>query len=204
MAATLEGEIRDLRARFWSERDPEGRVFAPLADACRRAGDLDEASRLVSEGTERLPGYAPGHLVAARVARDRGEAQIATRAYRRVLNLDPENVEALRELAALAESEGWDPVAADLLHRIYLLEPDDGALRERLRAVKRRCLAEELEAVPGTPGEARELTGAAPEPPSAPAEPESAVPESPVPGPPAPEPAAPEAEPAVPEAAAEG
>lgn len=144
MADTLEREIRDLRARFWSERDPEGRVFAPLADACRRAGDLAEATRLVADGRERLPMFAPGHLVAARVARDRGEVEEAEAAYRKVLELDPENVQALEELADLAEGEGWDAEAADLLHRLSALEPDDGSLRERLRDAKRRHLADEL------------------------------------------------------------
>ena len=50
MTEALEQEIRTLRALQSSERDPEGRVFAPLADAYRRAGRIPEAVQLLNEG----------------------------------------------------------------------------------------------------------------------------------------------------------
>ena len=72
MSESLDQEIRTLRARFWSSQDPEGRAFAPLAEAYRQLGELDEATALVRDGLDRLPDFATGHLVASRVARDRG------------------------------------------------------------------------------------------------------------------------------------
>lgn len=138
MPVSLEDEIRKLRDRFWSERDPDGHVFAPLADAQRRAGRLDEATELVEDGLSRLPEFVPGHLVCARILRDGGDAEGASAAYRRALELDPENVIALREAAGVAEELDRTGRALELWHRLVRLEPEDPDLREHVRELKRR------------------------------------------------------------------
>lgn len=121
MTGTVEEEILVLRDRFRSDRDPSGRGFAPLADALRRAGRLDEAAAVVHEGVGALPDFSIGHLVAAWVHRDRGDLAGARGSLREVLRLDPLNVVALRQLARLLD-DGGDPAEA---HR----------LRERAAAV---------------------------------------------------------------------
>ena len=146
MPAELRDEIRELRARFWSDRDPDGRAFASLADAYRRADELDEAAELVREGTERLPDFAPGHLVRARVLRDRGETDEALHALQRVLELDPENVEALREAAELARAADRSEEALELWQRLARIEPEDEEIREAVRELKRRHFGLEREA----------------------------------------------------------
>lgn len=151
MQPVLEDEIRRLKARFRSDRDPSGRAFAPLADAYRRAGELDEAADLVEEGTARLPDFTPGHLVSARILRDRGDEDGARRAYRRALELDPENVHALREAASLAEEDDRTGDALELWHRLARLEPEDEPLRRRIRELKRRHFG--VEAVPSAAAE---------------------------------------------------
>ncbi len=159
--AALEEEIRTLQDRFWSERDPSGRVFAPLADAHRRAGELDEAMELAEDGVERLPEFAPGHLVAARILRDRGAGDEAAAAYDRVLELDPENLEALREGAALAQAEGRIEDALELCQKLARIEPKDRELRERIRALKRSHF--DVEARDEEPADAAEAAGRAAE-----------------------------------------
>ena len=111
MPESLKEEIRILSGSFRSERDPEGRAFAPLADAYLRSGDVAKAEEVVQEGVARLPDFATGHLVAARVARARGDLQ-RTRAHAdRVISLDPGNTLAWVERAAALVREG-DAVAA--------------------------------------------------------------------------------------------
>ena len=111
MPESPKEEIRILSASFRSERDPDGRAFAPLADAYLRSGDLAKAEEVVREGVARLPEFATGHLVAARVARARGDLQ-RTRAHAdRVISLDPGNALARVERAAALVREG-DAVAA--------------------------------------------------------------------------------------------
>ena len=71
----------------------------PLADAYRRAGDLLRARLLLDEGLRRHPDFASAHVVAMRVARDVSDHAGALAATRRVLELDPGNVEARQVLA---------------------------------------------------------------------------------------------------------
>ena len=115
MSESRNEEIRALRECFWSERDPEGRVFAPLADACLRSGKVEEAERLVREGLGRHPGFATGHLVAARVARALGEVAKMREHTDRVIELDAGNALARIQRAAASAREGDSSAAlADL------------------------------------------------------------------------------------------
>ncbi|MCY3706958.1 MAG: tetratricopeptide repeat protein [Gammaproteobacteria bacterium] len=99
MDQSLERRIRRLYSCFHSSEDRQGRSFVPLADAYRRAGDLVRARLLLDEGLRRHPDFASAHVVAMRVARDVSDHAGALAATRRVLELDPGNVEARQVLA---------------------------------------------------------------------------------------------------------
>gem|GEM_PF-882819 len=106
---SLDREIRRLYSSFHSPEDRQGRSFVPLADAYRRAGDLLRARLLLEEGLRRHPGFSSAHVVAMRIARDVSDHAGALAATRRVLELDPDNVEARQVLAMvgpLAEDAG--------------------------------------------------------------------------------------------------
>ncbi len=124
MTEALQQEIRTLRSLHNSERDPEGRVFAPLADAYRRAGQIPEAVRLLNDGLSRLPDFVPGHVVAAQLYVEQGLAEEAGFAARRALELDPDNVNALRSLARVLEERGAVAEAAEVRDHLGALEPD--------------------------------------------------------------------------------
>jgi tetratricopeptide (TPR) repeat protein len=106
LSDVLEQEIRTLRAYFWSDRDPDGRAFAPLADAYRRKGDLAEAESLLQDGLGRLPDFATGRLVAALVRREQGRLEEAMSELDRLLELDPRNVMGLVERAGVSARLG--------------------------------------------------------------------------------------------------
>lgn len=119
----VEQEIRTLRSMFWSDQDPEGRAFAPLADAYRRAGQFREAVELLTDGRARHPDFATGHAVAALLYFERGLTTEGELAARRVLELDEENVLALRLLGDALAANGKEEEAAALRERLYALEP---------------------------------------------------------------------------------
>ena len=124
MTQSLEGEIRTLRSLFWSDRDPDGLGFAPLADAYRRAGDAKQALDLLGDGMDRHPDFTPGHVVAARLYVEQGLFTEAEIAARRVLDLDPENVDALRSLVRALEEEGETVDAAKVREQLAILDPE--------------------------------------------------------------------------------
>ncbi|MEX0936176.1 MAG: tetratricopeptide repeat protein, partial [Gemmatimonadota bacterium] len=140
MPQSLDEEIRTLRSHYWSTRDPDGRAFAPLAEAYRRKGDLEEAGSLLRDGLGRLPEFASGHLVAARVCRDREERVEARDHLDRVLDLDPENVLALLERADLVRAEGDREQAMHDLQTLLELEPDHPDAQSALEALEESAL----------------------------------------------------------------
>ncbi len=123
MAESRRDEIAKLEALYAS--NPEGRVFTHLAEAYRRAGELDRAREILERGLQRHPDYPSAHVVLGRVLADQGRDDEAGAAFRRVLDLDPENLIARRSLAETARAAGRDEDA--LTHYRALLANDPGA-----------------------------------------------------------------------------
>lgn len=132
MSETLEQEIRLLRAHFWSERDPDGRAFAPLADAYRRKGDVEEARALLDDGLGRHPDFATGHLVDARVRRAAGDDEAALGALDRLLELDPGNASGHRMKGELLEAAGRAAEAAEAFRHALGLDRNYEDLEGRI------------------------------------------------------------------------
>ncbi|MEX2467606.1 MAG: hypothetical protein WD995_11905 [Gemmatimonadota bacterium] len=124
MLEPLEEEIRTLHAILGSDRDPDGRAFAPLADAYRRAGQPRKAFGLLTDGIARLPDFASGHVVAARLYAEQGLLEEGEIAARRALDLDPDNVIAMAALLRVLQSAGKTDEAAETRTMLAMLEPE--------------------------------------------------------------------------------
>jgi tetratricopeptide (TPR) repeat protein len=120
---SMDQEIRTLQSLFWSASDLDGLAFAPLADAFLRKGDVKEALDLLTDGTSRHPEYATGHVVATRLYLQQGMHSEAEFVARRVLELDPENIEALSSLTTVLEDRG-DAEASGFRSSLIGLDPD--------------------------------------------------------------------------------
>ena len=94
-------EIEKLEARY--RENPKGRNFAPLADAYRKAGLIDNAIELCQTGLQLHPDYVSGHIVHGRCLVDKKDDTGAEVVFRKVLDLDPENILALKVLAEISE-----------------------------------------------------------------------------------------------------
>ena len=127
-------EIEKLEKR-WAE-NPKGRNFAPLADAYRKAGELDRAIELCKSGLERHPDYVSAHIVYGRCFLDLKNDTAASQVFRKVLELDPENVLGLRLLAEIAERGGRYDEATDWLSRLLAVDPMNGDAAEALARAK--------------------------------------------------------------------
>src|SRR5690348_5449636 len=75
-------------------RDPSSLVFMPLADALRRAGQLDVALRVALRGLDRHPYVADAHDVLARIHADRGDLERAADEWEMALRIDPSHAQA--------------------------------------------------------------------------------------------------------------
>jgi len=105
--------MRDEIARLSDSvaRDPAGMGWVALADALRRAGQLDSAERVATRGLARHPYAADGHDILARIAADGGNAGRARDEWEMAVRLEPRHVGALLGMSWLALARGDVPGA---------------------------------------------------------------------------------------------
>jgi tetratricopeptide (TPR) repeat protein len=113
-------EIEKLEAR-WAE-NPDGRYFAPLADAYRKAGRVDDAIQVVTQGLVKHPDYLSAHIVLGRCHLEKKDDAQAGSAFEKVLSLDAENIIALKSLAEIAERTGRPDDARQWLQRLLTID----------------------------------------------------------------------------------
>jgi tetratricopeptide (TPR) repeat protein len=113
----LRSEIEKLERKHGEH--PEGRFFAPLADAYRKSGELEAAERVLRDGLQLHPEYLSAHVVLGRVLVERERLDEAAEEFRHVLSLDSQNLIALRMLGEIADRSG-DVAAAEGWYRALL------------------------------------------------------------------------------------
>ena len=113
-------EIEKLERRY--SENPDGRFFAPLADAYRKAGRLDRALELVRAGLQKHPDYLSAHIVLGRCLLDKGSDPDAAATFQGVLGLDAENIIALKSLAEIAERSGRVDEARGWLQKLLSVD----------------------------------------------------------------------------------
>ena len=124
-------EIEKLEARY--AENPDGRYFAPLADAYRKAGRVDDAIQLVTQGLSKHPDYLSAHIVFGRCQLDKKDDAGASAAFGRVLELDQENIIALKALAEIAERAGRTEDARRWLMRLLVVDGMNAEAEEDLQ-----------------------------------------------------------------------
>jgi tetratricopeptide (TPR) repeat protein len=133
MAETHLEEIAKLETLYAS--NPEGRVFTHLADAYRKAGELDRAREILEQGLPKHENYASAHVVLGRVLEAQGEYDAATGAFNRVLALDPENRIALRSLGDLARTRGDTEGALEVYGQLLQIDPGADDVRAAIEDI---------------------------------------------------------------------
>jgi tetratricopeptide (TPR) repeat protein len=81
------------------QEDPRSRVFAPLAEAYRKAGLLDEAIEIARDGVRIHPHFAGGKVALARALFDRGQYEDVVKELETVVLDAPDNLVAQKLLA---------------------------------------------------------------------------------------------------------
>jgi len=127
MERDLEEMVRD---------NPSSRLFAPLADSYRKTGRLEQAVHTLLKGLTFHPSYISARVLLARCYGDLGEWSKAREEWRKILELDPGNLVALRGAAEASLRLGMIEDAR-IWYGAYLDEiPDDPEVRERLRVIE--------------------------------------------------------------------
>ncbi|MDH3272531.1 MAG: tetratricopeptide repeat protein, partial [Gemmatimonadota bacterium] len=144
MPELLDQEIQTLQTIFWSERDPDGLAFAPLADALRRKGEVRQALDLLVDGTSRHPEYVTGHAIATQLYLENGMHAEAEFAARRVLELDPEHLVGLSALATILVEQGDSEEATAVKAALLSADPDSSEARRLAGSVGEEAVLEDV------------------------------------------------------------
>ena len=123
-------EIRRFEEQY--RRRPDSLVFARLADAYRKVGQPERALAVLEDGLARHPDYPSGHIVRARALRDLGRVEETLESFRRVLELDVQNLVAVRELAGLTDERGDTAEARHWYERLVQVDPTNDDAQRRL------------------------------------------------------------------------
>lgn len=130
MADSTRDEIARLEQEY--EKNPEGRIFVHLAEAYRRAGELEKARAVLNEGLERHSDYLSARIVLAQVETELGDTSRALQVWREVVELDPDNELALWALAELEYNDGNSEQSLAYYRRLADLGVDDAELHEMI------------------------------------------------------------------------
>lgn len=104
---------------------PQSRAFAPLAAAYRASGDTAAAVRVLEDGLVHHARYVAGLVLLGECQRELGDEESAEATFARVLDLDPDNLVALRYRAQRAHRRGALDRAVDALRRAMEIDPFD-------------------------------------------------------------------------------
>jgi tetratricopeptide (TPR) repeat protein len=153
-------EIAKLESR-WRE-NPNGLTFAPLAEAYRKQKDAQRALEILAPGLEKHPDYIPANIVLGRCHWDLNDLPNAERAFTHVLNLDGENVIALKALADINERLMHYDAAEQWLETLLSVDRSNDEARAQLERIHelQRERAEGSAAVPGAAAAAVDDVGA--------------------------------------------
>lgn len=123
-------EIEKLERRY--AENPQGLTFAPLAEVHRKNGDVKRALELLKPGLEKHPNYTPASIVLGRCHLDLGDLPAAEAAFAHVLDLDAENVIALKALADISERLHRFDDAERRLRELLAVDRSNDEAREQL------------------------------------------------------------------------
>src|SRR5665213_969880 len=152
--AKEDEEIKELGKKL--AQNPDSMVFVQLADACRRAGDIEQSVEVCLRGLQRHPTYTTARLILGRNYLDLGKLEEASSEFRQIEMVDSENILAQRMLGQIALKKGLFAEAISRQQRVLGLDPDDGTAQELLQQALTQAKQSERAVHPSAPAETTE------------------------------------------------
>jgi predicted regulator of Ras-like GTPase activity (Roadblock/LC7/MglB family) len=148
MLMTSEVDERIAKCEKILEVDPNSQIFAALAEAYRRKGDLERAFRICQSGLRVHPSYGSAHVVMAKVNLDRGLYDWAEAEVKKAMELEGNSRAIELLLAEIYIYKGEFGAAVSLLRRLTKADPSNEQIKKLLDIALK--LPEEQAAVLGS------------------------------------------------------
>jgi tetratricopeptide (TPR) repeat protein len=120
------------------EANPNSQIFAALAEAYRKLGDLKSALDACNDGLKIHPDYGSAYLVLAKIARDQKRYNDAETAAFRAIELEGRTRSAEILLSDIYLQTGKFRKAEELLNRLFEADPNNESVK-KLRTLVRRA-----------------------------------------------------------------
>jgi len=134
-------DIEKLRIRV--EKDPNSRLFLPLAEEYRKSGMLDEAITVILRGLENQPGYTSARVALGRMYVEKNMIDEAKKEFEAVVRAIPDNLFAHRKLADIYKERGETEKAVAEYRTVIHLNPLDEDAMMCLQEIQGRTFEEE-------------------------------------------------------------
>jgi len=102
-------DIEKLRER--TDKDPNSKLFVPLAEEYRKEGMLDEAIAVLLDGIGRQPGYVSARVSLGKMYLEKGLQKEARAEFENVVKSIPDNLYAHKKLAEIYRNSGDSELA---------------------------------------------------------------------------------------------
>ncbi|UCE78053.1 MAG: tetratricopeptide repeat protein [Nitrospiraceae bacterium] len=116
-------DIENLKNRF--EKDPNSKLFVPLAEEYRKEGMLDEAVAVLSKGLENQPDYMSARVSLGKIYVEKGMLEEARAEFEHVVSSVPDNLFAHKKLAEIYRDTGERDRAIKAFRKVLKLNPMD-------------------------------------------------------------------------------
>lgn len=149
MTVAVEIDDRIAKCRKILESDPNSQIFAALAEAYRKKGELDKAFRICQGGLRIHPSYGSAHLVMAKINLDRGLYDWAEAEVNKAIEIDGRSRAIDLLLAEVYLFKGEYKRSVKLLNRLLQVDPENAQIKKLLDIAQK--IPEEQAARIGSP-----------------------------------------------------
>ncbi len=145
MADLVEIEDRISKCNKLLDANPNSKIFAALAEAYRKKGDLDQAFRICQAGLRIHPDYGSAHMVMARINVDKGMFDWAEIEARKIIDLEGNSHATDLLLAEIYINKNDMAQATKLLDELQKNDPSNKQVKNLLEIAKKHEVSSAIE-----------------------------------------------------------
>ncbi len=127
-------DIEKLKEKF--DKDPNSKLFLPLAEEYRKEGMLEEAIDVLQKGLEKHVTYTSARVLLGKTYLEKGMMDEARKEFESVIKIVPDNLFAHKKLAELYRDTGETDLAIKVFKTILKLNPMDEESINNLRDIE--------------------------------------------------------------------
>lgn len=118
-------------------RDPNSKLFVPLAEEYKKAGMYNEAIDALTKGLDQQPGYLSARVSLGKIYIERGMLAEARDEFEKVISAIPDNLYAHKKLAEIYRELGEKEKAVQEFRKVLKLNPMDDWAATSLAALQK-------------------------------------------------------------------